>query len=145
MNFKYFTLAILLNFLCLNAFTQDISDLGRKSFSDIKAMYNIEPCEVTGTKVLSYCVEGGSRINYMFENNKLNGIMFLTSYLTRSQAERGLENEVSVFSDKNKIKPYFSNGSAYFYMENSPFNVSFSVIEFQGTPYLVYYTFLAKN
>jgi hypothetical protein len=128
----------------LNLFSQDINDLGKKSYYDVKSMNNVEPCEITFGKVLTYCVTDGSRIAYLFKDNILNGIMFQTPYLTKSQAELALQKEVVNFELKNNIKPSYGNGGALFYYPNSPISVSFGVRDFKGTPYLLYYTWLAN-
>ncbi len=115
------------------------------TFQAVKNTNVTEPCEITQGKALSYCVENGNRITYIFENNKLNGIMFLTAFLTRSQAEKELIEEVNTFSTKNNMEPVHLNGMVMFYLPSSPLTVSFGIKEYKGTTYLVYYTFLSKD
>ena len=136
---------IVLFILLVNiSFSQGIEDIGKKTFQDIKNMNKIKPCEITENRVLTYCVEGGSRISYIFEDNRLHGIMCLTAYLTRTLAENALEQEVNTFSKRNNITPTYTNGAALFDLSPSPLAVSYGVMGIRGTFYLCYYTFLSN-
>jgi hypothetical protein len=124
------------------SFSQNITDLGRKSYSDIKSMQKTEACEITIGKALTYCVEDGSNITYIFKNNILNGIMFSTPFSSKSEAEIELKKEISAFSTKNRVSPYYMGGQALFRKEDLPYKVSYGLQDRSGTTYLVYYTFL---
>lgn len=105
-------------------------------------MHTDAPCEVTPNKVLTYCVTDGSRISYVFQDNKVTGLMFLTIYLTRYKAEKALEDAVESFSKENNMTPFYNNGKAIFSKPDVPLSVSYGIGEFGGNIYLVYYTFL---
>jgi len=122
---------------------QELSDLGKKHFSEIKAKYKIEPCDLTYGKTLTYCVEGGNRIIYLFDNNLLYGIMFQTAFLNKREAEKQLDIEVSNFSKKHSIKPSYGNGMALFTLPYQNLGVSFGIIDEPGTFYLIHHTFLS--
>jgi hypothetical protein len=136
----FITTLILTN--CSISFSQNISDLGRKSYSDIKSMQKTDACEITIGKALTYCVEDGSNITYIFKNNILNGIMFSTPFSSKSEAEIELKKEISAFSTKNRISPYSVGGQTLFRKEDVPYKVSYGLQDRSGTTYLVYYTFL---
>jgi hypothetical protein len=135
-------LAILILTNYSTSFSQNISDLGRKSYSDVKSMQKTDACEITIGKALTYCVEDGSNITYIFKNNILNGIMFSTPFLSKSEAEIELKKEISAFSNKNSVSPFYMGGQALFRKEDVPYKVSFGLQERSGTTYLIYYTFL---
>ena len=120
---------------------QRIDSFG-KTIQEIRNMHTVDPCEVTPNEVLTYCVENGDKISYMFENNKLNGLMFSTIYPTRYQAEKALENEVEAFSKEANMVPFYNNGQALFSSPDKPLSVVYGVRAFAGNIYLVYYTFL---
>lgn len=90
---------------------QSIDSFG-KTIQEIRNMHAAAPCEVTPNEVLTYCVSNGDKISYMFENNKLNGLMFSTIYPTQYQAEKALENEVEAFSKETNMMPFYNNGQA---------------------------------
>jgi hypothetical protein len=127
------------------SYSQNISDLGRKSFYEIKAMEKMEPCEITIGKALTYCVEDGSKITYVFENNILRGVMFLTPFLSKSEAESELKKTVNNFATRNSIKPVLENGSATFYNLEIPLSVSYGLKDLSGTTYLFYFTLLLNK
>lgn len=136
--FLIFSLVISTNFV----FCQKVTDLGKMGYREVKTSQDIEPCEVTEGKVLTYCVIDGSRVAYLFKNEVLNGIMFQTPYLSKSQAEAALEREVISFERRNSLRPAFRNGQALFSHPNSNISVSFGLRDFKGTTYLIYYTWL---
>jgi len=140
---KFLYLAVfLLGFF--SSFSQNVRDLGKKSFQDVKNMNEIEPCDISSGESLSYCSEGGNRITYIFDNYILKGIMYQTAFLTRTKAEIELEKEVNDFSVRNNVKPVYSNNQALFYYPSNPLTVSYGLKEYNGTTYLIYYTFLSK-
>ena len=55
-----------------------------------------------------------------------------------------LEKEVNDFSVRNNVKPVYSNDQALFYYPSNPLTVSYGLKEYNGTTYLIYYTFLSK-
>jgi hypothetical protein len=127
-----------------NAYSQGLKDLGVISFLQTKKMNATTPCEESLNQVLTYCVEDGSYISYTFNDyNKLNGIIFLTPYLNQSLAERGLENDVSTFSNKVLKQPIYQSGMAFFPM-TSQIGVTFEVVNFKGTYYVKYSTLLSN-
>ncbi len=120
----------------------DIYDLGRKNYNQIIENNTISPCEVTKGEVLTYCVQNGNMISYVFKNNILDGIIFLDAYVTRNLAERKLEKEIEEYSKKTGLEPLFGNGSAYFMLPNLNIAVSYSIKEIKGTYYVLTYTLL---
>lgn len=107
-------------------------------------MNQFEPCDFSAGKMLQYCVEGGNKVAYIFNDYRLIGIMYLTAFLTKAEAEKELIEEVNSFSVKNGISPTKSNGMALFYLPNNPLTISFGIRENIGTVYLMYYTFIAQ-
>jgi hypothetical protein len=124
------------------SFSQNINDLGIKTYSEIKSMQKTDACEITVGKALTYCVEDGSYVTYIFKNNTLNGIMFSTPFSSKSEADIELKKEISAFSTKNRISPYSVGGQTLFRKEDVPYKVSYGLQDRSGTTYLVYYTFL---
>lgn len=124
------------------SFSQNINDLGIKTYFEIKSMQKTDACEITVGKALTYCIEDGSYIDYIFKNNTLNGIMFSTPFSSKSEAEVELKKEISSFSIKNEISPFYMGGQALFRKEGVPYKVSYGLQDRRGTSYLVYYTFL---
>lgn len=135
-----FVLTVLAN-TCL--YSQSIDDIGVKTFYEVKAMQDVEPCEVTIGRALTYCVSNGNKLSYIFENNRLKGIMFMTAFDTKIHAELELKKEVSDFYRRNEITPTYTNGITLFIIPKSKLTVTYEVKEYQGTYYLMYYTFLS--
>jgi hypothetical protein len=133
-----FTLQIL-NF----SFCQNVSDLGSMTFEQVKNQNRTIPCETTGREALRYCSEDGNYIIYTFYNNRLNGIIFLTAFLTRSQAERELVKLVDEFSQVVGKKPLYNQGKAIFSMTHR-IGVTYEVQYFEGTYFIVYSTLLTN-
>lgn len=125
----------------ISLYSQEVSDLGKATFDQVKLMNSAAPCETTPNKVLTYCVEDGSFMSYTFRNNKLNGIIFLTAFLTKTLAEQDMVNQVKEFSKKTGKTPVYTGGMALFSM-TSTIGVTFEVREFQGTFYVSYSTLL---
>ena len=117
----------------------NVSDLGKKNFREVENAHTISPCEVTGGKVLSYCVQDGSRISYLFVNELLNGIMTMTSFSTQYAAERELEKEISERESTLGIEPFISGGKTMFNTLSSPIYMSYSVDKVNNTYYLICY------
>ena len=137
--------AFLLNvFLGYAQSISGLEDFG-KSTDEVKKMFDFTPCEVTQNKIITYCVEGGSRLSFLFTNDKVSGVCYQTIYLTRNQAEKALEEEVASFSKTNNLIPSVNNGNALFYMPGIHLNVSYKVGEFNNNIYLLYYTFLSPT
>jgi hypothetical protein len=142
MNFNFLFAILSLTALNVNAqYGREIGleDLGKTYYSEVKNSQLIKPCEETPGKSLIYCVEDGSKINYTFENYRLSAIINLTAFLLKSQAEAELQNEITLYSRKWGIKPYYSNGMAMFFSSNTDISVSFGVTEIEGTYYLATY------
>ena len=137
---KLFFTTLIINLFTV-VFAQSIDSFG-KTIQEIRSFHSIAPCEVTPNEVLTYCVENGDKISYIFENNKVNGLMFLTIYLTQYQAEKALENEVEAFSKETNMTPIYNNGKALFSSLDSPFSVVYGIREIAGNIYLIYYTFM---
>jgi hypothetical protein len=128
-------------FFNFSAFCQiNVSDLGKKNFSEVKNAHNrSSPCEVTEKKVLTYCVEDGSMLSYLFDNELLNGIMTMTAFSTQYAAERELEKEISEQKSTLGIEPFISNGKTMFYTISSPIYITYSVENQNSTYYMIYY------
>ena len=58
----------------------DVTDLGKKSFSEVKNSFSIPACEVTNNEIITYCIEDGSRLSFLFKNRVLNGIMTMQHF-----------------------------------------------------------------
>lgn len=116
-----------------------IEDLGNAFYNEVKNSQSVKPCEESPGKALTYCVEDGSKITYTFENYRLTGIINLTAFLLKSQAESELQNEITLYSRKWGIKPYYSNGMAMFFSNKTDISVAFGVTEIEGTYYLATY------
>jgi hypothetical protein len=124
-----------------NAYSQGLNDLGVMSYQQVLKMNSTNPCKETFNQLLTYCVDDGSYISYTFSSNKLNGIIFLTPYLNKSLAEKGLENDVLTFSRKVGKQPIYNSGMVLFPM-TSEIGVTFEVISYNGTYYVNYSTLL---
>jgi hypothetical protein len=142
MNFNFLFTFLSLTVLNVNAqYGRQIGleDLGKTFYTEVKNSQSIKPCEESPGKALTYCVEDGSKITYTFDNYKLTGIVNLTAFLLKSQAESELQNEINLYSRKWGIKPYYSNGMAMFFSNNTDVSVSFGITEIEGTYYLATY------
>lgn len=137
---------VLIFILSVNSlFSQELSDIGKATFNQVKGMKSILPCEVTEGRVLTYCVEGGHKLTYIFNNNVLNGIMHLTAYDSKYSAERDFSKEVSSYKLSTGIEPINNNGSMMFMKPGFAQTVVYSVKQFKDTYYLVYYVFHSIN
>jgi hypothetical protein len=116
-----------------------IADIGKKDFYSVKRSFDISPCEVTNNQVLTYCVENGSRLSFLFANQTLNGIMYMTAFATRNAAERELETEISNEKKSLGIEPFITNGKVIFNTLDSPIFISYAVEYTNGTYFLVQY------
>ncbi len=139
MNFKIFFL-----FTGLLFFNQAISqvtafDLGKKKFDDVVNLHSNSPCELIDKRVLTYCVEDGSKISYVFKNQILQGIMYMTAYSSKYAAERELEIEITKNKASLGIIPNVINGKAIFDKLESPIFMTLSVEYFNQKYYLVNY------
>ena len=135
---KKFLLVISL-FLVKYSFSQiNVSDIGKKTIYDVKSAYSISPCE-DDEQIITYCVENGSRISYLFKNKILDGIMTMTAFSTRYGAEKELELEVSKRKASIGIEPVVSGGKTWFFTSNSPIFVTYSVEYVNQTYYMVFY------
>ena len=127
-------------FLFNGSFSQtNVNDLGKKSFEEVINSESISPCEVTEKKTITYCVEDGSRLSFLFKNQVLSGIMTMTAFSTQYAAERELENEIQRSKSSLGIEPYISNGKTMFNTLESPIFVTFSVEFVNKTYFLVHY------
>ena len=138
-------LLLLLLFILENIQSQTITDIGRVTFDQVKKMNSISPCEITEGRVLTYCVEGGHKVTYIFNNDILNGIMMLTAFITKSAAENELEKEVTDFKESTGIIPNYANGSVMFMKPGMRQTVTYSVKPFKETYYLIHYVFHSTN
>ena len=135
-------LCIFLSLVSLLSFSQDLNDLGILSFDQTKKMNSSPPCEETTNKYLQYCVEDGSNICYTFNNyQKLNGIIFMKPYGTKSQAERAFENDVLEFSNNVGKQAINKNGKTFFSV-TSELGATFEVTNFNGTFYVIFSSLL---
>lgn len=128
---------------------QGVQDLGVMSSSKLKSIYynnyGINPCENTNDKVITYCVDGGSKMSFLFEFDRLNGIMMMDPYISEYRANSELEKAVNDFKVKNGVYPTYSNGAAVFFKQGVSFAYSLSVRNFKGTYYLLSYWFLNEH
>ena len=133
---------ILLPFLFFFSFAYgqvDVTDLGKKSFSEIQNSFSISACEVTNDEVLVYCVENGSKLTLLFKNGVLDGIISMTSFPTQYSAERKLELEIEREKSSLGIEPFISNGLTTFNTLDSPVFVTYSVDYVNQTYYMIHY------
>ncbi len=133
---KIYVITILILFQLNISFSQTLSDIGQKSYSEIKSKNKTEACESSPEKMLTYCVSDGSKISYEFDNNILSGIIFQTLHSSKNDAEIDFKNEVSKMTKQIGIEPLYKNGAAFFYYKNSPIFYAFEVKNFQGQFYL---------
>jgi len=135
---KLLLLSALLIFAC--SYGQvDVTDLGKKSFSEVQNSFSFPACEVTNDEVITYCVENGSRLTFLFKNRVLNGIMTMTSFPTQYSAERELELEIKREKSSIGIEPFISNGKTMFNTLNSPVFITYSVEYFNQSYYMIHY------
>jgi hypothetical protein len=139
-------LLLFLSFFLASFFgvAQAITDLGKKTYSQIKASQSIPPCDDTYAVALTYCDRVGDRITYIFEDHILSGILFQTAFISKTEAERQLKIEVRDFAARNSMEPTYGNGQVFFYKPYSNLTVSYGVKDYEGTWYLLHYTFLAN-
>tara|TARA_B110000908_G_scaffold12432_1_gene14453 strand:+ start:404 stop:829 length:426 start_codon:yes stop_codon:yes gene_type:complete len=116
-----------------------VTDLGKKSFSQVRNSFTITACEVTKDKVLTYCVEDGSRFSFLFKERILNGIMTMTAFSTQYSAEMELERVISREKSTIGIEPFISNGKTMFNTLESPIFISYYVESFNQTYYMIHY------
>jgi uncharacterized membrane protein len=137
---KIFLLFISL-FVFNNGFSQtSVNDFGKKTFDEVMNTESYSPCEVTEKKTITYCVEDGSRISFLFNNHQiLYGIMTMTAFSSKYAAEKELENEISKSKSSLGILPRISNGKTIFNTLESPIFVSYSVEFVNQTYFLVHY------
>ena len=117
----------------------DVTDLGKKSFSEVKNSFSIPACEVTNNEIITYCVEDGSRLSFLFKNRDLNGIMTMTAFPTQYSAERELELEIERQKSSIGVEPFIANGKTIFNTLESPIFITYSVDYFKQTYYMVHY------
>jgi hypothetical protein len=113
--------------------------LRKKSFSEVQNSFSIPACEITNNKVITYCVENGSKLSFLFKNRVLDGIMTMTSFPTQYSAERELELEIKREKSSIGVEPFISNGKTMFNTLESSIFVTYSVEYFNQTHYLVHY------
>jgi hypothetical protein len=127
-------------FLFNNAVCQiNVNDLGKKTFYEVKSAFSIQPCEVTDNLIVTYCVEDGSRLSFLFKNRVLNGIMTMTAFSSQYGAEKVLDFEISKLKSELGIQPATVNGKTIFNTPESPIFTTFSVEYVNKTFYLVHY------
>ena len=133
-------LLVLSFFLFENSFSQiNVNDLGRKTFNEVKSAFSISPCEISDKVIITYCVEDGSRISFLFKNQILDGIMTMTAFSTRYAAEKELEHEISREKSSLGIDPFITNGKTIFNTLESPIFITYSVEYYKQTYYSVHY------
>ena len=127
---------------CQFSYSQSVSDLGKRTYSEVKMSQSSYPCEETYNEILTYCAQGGHKISYMFKRGILNGIAVSTAHSTRYSAERELDKEVSGFQSRTGIVPLRSGGQTIFSTRYSPVSTAHGVQNVGGTYYYVQYHFL---
>jgi hypothetical protein len=131
---------VLFLFFIQNSYSQiNLKDLGKKSYNEVLSSESISPCEITEKKTLTYCVENGSKISYIFNNQILSAIITMTAFPSQYSAEKELENEISKTKKSLGVEPRISNGNTIFNTLESPIMVSFSVNYVNQTYFLVHY------
>jgi hypothetical protein len=129
------------------SFAQDSNDLGRLSYEAAKSKaftkYNGLPCGEKENVIFKYCFEDGTFILYIFEKNVLNAIIFFEPYLTKTLAEKELENQVLEFSKGLGKGPEYSKGEAVFNV-SSDINCIFRLDEDEGAYYVRFGTHYLK-
>jgi len=133
-------LIIFMFFLLKNSSYSQITplDFGNKSISDVKNAFSINPCE-DSEQMITYCVEDGSRLSFLFKSRMLTGIMTMTAFSSQYAAEKQLENEISLEKKNLGIEPFRTNGQTIFNTLDSPIFVSYGVDLVDKTYYLIHY------
>lgn len=120
--------------------SQSLNDLGTLTYNETLELNKDTPCEITPKKAITYCVEDGSFISYLFDRNqKLNGIIFGTLFETWIDALEFMKSESDNFSKKTGVKPIVTEEKIFFLMTNS-ISVTYDVREFNGKFYMSYST-----
>ena len=101
-------------------------DLGNKNIYDVKNAFSIAPCE-DSKEMITYCVEDGSRLSFLFKNQILSGIMTMTAFSSQYAAEKQLEYEISLEKQTLGIEPFRTNGQTIFNTLDSPIFISYGV------------------
>jgi len=133
------TLFFAISYLIIqNSFSQiTVNDLGRKTYSQVRAIESVAPCEADNL-IVTYCVEDGSRLSYLFKNQILDQIITMTAFPTQSSAERQLEKEISEAKTSLGVEPFLMGGQTLFNTLDSPIYVSYGMKIIDGTYFMVH-------
>jgi hypothetical protein len=125
-------------FIIQNTFSQiTVNDLGRKTYNQVRAIESVSPCEADNL-IVTYCVEDGSRLSYLFKNQVLDQIMTMTAFPTQSTVERQLEKEISEAQSSLGVEPFLMGGQTLFNTLDSPIYVSYGMKIIDGTYFMVH-------
>jgi hypothetical protein len=121
-----------------NSFSQvNVSDLGKKTYRQVLAAESGSPCEVDDL-IVTYCVEDGSRLSYLFKGEILDKIMTMTAFPTHSSAEKQLEKEISEAKSSLGVEPFMVGGQTLFNTLDSPIFVSYGIKEINQTYFMIH-------
>ena len=135
MKLIFLSLSFLIVFKSFSQIT--VNDLGRKTYSQVRAIESVYPCEADNL-IVTYCVEDGSRLSYLFKNQVLDQIMTMTAFPTQSSAERQLEREIAEAKSLLGVEPFIMGGQTLFNTLDSPIFVSYGVSVLNQTYYMVH-------
>lgn len=132
-------LFLVLSFLIIqNSFSQvNVSDLGIKTYRQVLAAESGSPCEADDL-IVTYCVEDGSRLSYLFKGEILDKIMTMTAFPTQASAERQLEKEISETKLSIGVEPFMVGGQTLFNTLDSPIFVSYGIKEINQTYFMIH-------
>ena len=136
MKLLYLALSLLIVSDCFSQVT--VNDLGKKTYGQVRAVESLIPCEVTDNLIVTYCVEEGSRLSYLFKNQVLDKIMTMTAFPTLSLAERQLEREISKAKSSLGVEPFLVGGQTLFNTLESPIFVSYGIKVINQTYFMIH-------
>jgi len=137
-------LNLLFLFIPIFCFSQDVSDIGKMTYYEVKKSQRYSPCEETPNEILTYCVQGGHKISFFFRNRILFGIANSTAHSTRYSAERDLDKNISDFQRNTGIVPIRESGNTIFASTNSPILSAHKVEFLDGTYFYINLVQLVK-
>lgn len=121
-----------------NSYAQiTVYDLGKKTYSQVRAVEKVPPCEAD-YRIVTYCVEDGSRLSYLFNNQVLDKIITMTAFPTQSSADRQLEKEISDTKASLGVEPFIIGGQTLFNTLDSPIFVSYGIKVIGKTYFMVH-------
>ena len=133
------TILLALSFLTVaDCYSQvTVNDLGKKTYQQIRAEEAVSPCE-SDNLIVTYCVEDGSRLSYLFKGEILDKIITMTVFPTKASAERQLEREIAEAKVSLGVEPFMMGEQTLFNTLNSPIFVSYGIKEINQTYFIVH-------